>query len=436
MLIWCSYLTRVVVLCVQDGLWSSDVQDGIRQGDDSRLQNLESMHIDEPSQNKAEGDPPSETKDSCTDEVPKARVGLLTIQTLKERILLMLAAAGGGPIASGLGAIVERAGISHELISDVITAVEKAFSEHGEKALRANCGSKLAKNESYGFLLADLVLGTIIPRDKAIALGEKLRKENVKIKKKKDSFRDGRSRALAKLPEEERAEAGADWDTRRDTYLAVICEAELPIPELSSAVAGVREQVKQEVKQEEMKRQAAAPPPPPSAPPAATASLADLRNAAEAAWALHERLGIEETTLLEKAKRFSQARERRGTPKPPPPRTRQLFLSSIHTDRLSTDGATALIEAADARWAAYETDCHEYRRKGVQLSGMLAKLESLSRDREAACQAWEAAEAMFKQTLPKEKSYSLPNYMPPLTIFQTVCQTKCHIVSIYSVFMA
>ena len=78
-----------------------------------------------------------------------------------------------------------------------------------------------------------------------------------------------------------------------------------------------------------MKREAAAPPPPPSAPPAATASLADLRNAAEAAWALHERLRIEETALLEKAKRFSQACERRGTPKPPP---RARGSSSIHTD--------------------------------------------------------------------------------------------------------
>ena len=52
-----------------------------------------------------------------------------------------------------------------------------------------------------------------------IALGEKLRKENIKIKKKRDGYRDGRSRALAKLLEEQRAEAGADWDARRDAYL-------------------------------------------------------------------------------------------------------------------------------------------------------------------------------------------------------------------------
>ena len=79
----------------------------------------------------------------------------------------------------------------------------------------------------------------------------------------------------------------------------------------------MREEVKQEVKQEEVKREPA-PTAPAALPSAATTSLTDLRNAAEAAWALHERLGTEEDALLEKVKRFSQARERRGTPKPPP----------------------------------------------------------------------------------------------------------------------
>ena len=387
-----SYLTAASDLCVQDSLWSSDEQEAIRQGNEHRLHYLEPMDIDDSSQNQAEGDPPSESKDR-TFGPSEAPAELLTIPALQSRISLMLAAAGGGPVASGLEAIVPRAGISHELIPDVIAAVEKAFAEHGEKALRANCGGKLAKDESYGFLLADLVLGAIIPRDKAIALGEKMRKENKKIKTKRDGFRDGRSRALAKLPEGERAEAGADWDARRDAYLAGICEAELPIPELASAVAGVREQVKQEVKQEEVKREPA-PTAPAALPSAATTSLTDLRNAAEAAWALHERLGTEEDALLEKVKRFSQARERRGTPKPPP---RARGSSSIHADGLSTDGATTLIEAAGARWAAYETDIQEYRRKGAQLSDMLIKLELLSRDREAACQAWEAAEALYEQ---------------------------------------
>ena len=255
-----SYLTGASDLCVQDGLRSTDEQGAIRQDSDPRLHYPAPMDMDDQSQNGEEDDPPSETVDQ-QNVAPMASDGMLTIGALKERILLMLAAAGGGPVASGLEAVVPRAGIDHELISNVIAAVENAFAEYGEKALRSNCGNKLAKDESYGFLLADLVLCAIIPRDKAITLGEKLRKENIKIKKKKDGFRDGRSRALAKLPEEERAEAGADWDARRDAYLSTVCIAELPIPELASAVAGVREQVKQEVKQEEVKREAAAPPP-------------------------------------------------------------------------------------------------------------------------------------------------------------------------------
>ena len=281
----------------------------IRQGNDHRLHYLEPMDVEDPSQDQAEGDPPSESNDR-TFGPSEGPAELLTILALQNRISLMLAAAGGGPVASGLEASVPRAGISHELISKVIAAVEKAFAQHGEKALRGNCGGKLAKDESYGFLLADLVVGTIIPREKAIALGEKLRKENIKIKKKRDGYRDGRSRALAKLLEEQRAEAGADWDARRDAYLANVCEAELPIPELPSAVAGMREQVKQEVKQEEVKREAAAEvkreaaapaplPPTPLAP-----SLEDLQNAAEAEWARAERLrvacreGYEKATLV------------------------------------------------------------------------------------------------------------------------------------------
>ena len=50
----------------------------------------------------------------------------------------MLAAAGGGPIASGLDAVVARDSITHELISNLISAVEKVFAQHSEKAPRAH----------------------------------------------------------------------------------------------------------------------------------------------------------------------------------------------------------------------------------------------------------------------------------------------------------
>ena len=162
----CLYLTGGVLLCVQDGPWSSDEQEVIRQGNDHRLHYLEPMDVEDPSQDQAEGDPPSEFNDR-TFGPSEGPAELLTIPALQNRISLMLAAAGGGPVASGLEASVPRAGISHELIFKVIAAVEKAFAQHGEKALRGNCGGKLAKDESYGFLLADLVVGTIIPREKA-----------------------------------------------------------------------------------------------------------------------------------------------------------------------------------------------------------------------------------------------------------------------------
>ena len=222
-----SYLTAASDLCVQENLWSSAEQGDIRQGNDLRLHNLEPMAVDDEPSNNAAVAPPSEAMD-CPVGLSEARRGLLTSEALQARILLMLAAAGGGPIASGLEAVVARDRICHGLVYDVVVAVEKVFQEHGEKALRANCGGKLAKDEGYGFRLGDLVLGTIIPRDKAITLGEKLRKESGKIKKKKDSFRDGRSRALAKLPQDQRAAAGAEWDQNKDSYLAEICRAELP----------------------------------------------------------------------------------------------------------------------------------------------------------------------------------------------------------------
>ena len=318
---------------------------------------------------------------------------LLTLEALELRTEAIVAHRDGGPRFSGHLDRITRDQITHDLIPNIIQGVENTFSKHGEKALRANCKGKLAKDETYGFLCADLVLGALIPREQAIRLGEKLRKENRKVKEKKAQLARDRARELGRLSEGEWAAATVAHDERLAAYLAERCAADLPIPSRGEAAAAVREEVKQEVKQEEVKREPA-PTAPAALPSAATTSLTDLRNAAEAAWALHERLGTEEDALLEKVKRFSQARERRGTPKPPP---RARGSSSIHADGLSTDGATTLIEAAGARWAAYETDIQEYRRKGAQLSDMLIKLELLSRDREAACQAWEAAEALYEQ---------------------------------------
>ena len=271
--------------------------------------------------------------------------------------------------------------------------MEKVFQEHGEKALRANCGGKLAKDESYGFLLGDLVLGTIIPRDKAITLGEKLRKESGKIKKKKDSFRDGRSRALAKLPQDQRAAAGAEWDQNKDSYLAEICRAELPIPQLAAAVAGVREQVKQEVKQEAVKQEPPAPAPlPPLAPSAPT--LDDLFDAAEAAWARAQQLRAELSEGYEKAQRFKQALDRRGHPQPPPlARGSASMFAANH----SPDEFAARSRAVDDRRDAYFRDLREYSRKEGEYKDIITALQSRARDADAAVSAWEAADALYEQ---------------------------------------
>jgi hypothetical protein len=119
---------------------------------------------------------------------------VLTLAALEERTECIVAHPDGGPRASGHPAVITRDQISRELVPRIIKGVENVFSSHGEKTLRANCGGKLAKDETYGFLCTDLVLGAIIPREAAIKLGEALRTENTKkIKKKREQL--GRDRA-------------------------------------------------------------------------------------------------------------------------------------------------------------------------------------------------------------------------------------------------
>ena len=103
----CLHLTGGALLCVQEGPWSSDEQEVTRQGNDHRLHYLEHMGVEDPSQDQAEGDPPSESNDR-TFGPSEGPAELLTILALQNRISLMLAAAGGGPVASGLGASVPQ----------------------------------------------------------------------------------------------------------------------------------------------------------------------------------------------------------------------------------------------------------------------------------------------------------------------------------------
>mmetsp|Transcript_71955 Transcript_71955/g.197040 ORF Transcript_71955/g.197040 Transcript_71955/m.197040 type:complete len:106 (-) Transcript_71955:299-616(-) len=77
-----------------------------------------------------------------------ALAGALSLEALQERTEAIVARESGGPCASGLKPAVLRAQVAHELIQNVILGVENPFAKHGKKALRANCGGKLAKDET------------------------------------------------------------------------------------------------------------------------------------------------------------------------------------------------------------------------------------------------------------------------------------------------
>ena len=89
----------------------------------------------------------------------------------------------------------------------IVAAAEAIFSKHDDKALRANCGGKLAHDETYGFVLVDLKTGFLAPRDDAIRLGEKLRKINssVRDKLKGNVKAESRKSSKAKSAEERQA---------------------------------------------------------------------------------------------------------------------------------------------------------------------------------------------------------------------------------------
>jgi hypothetical protein len=52
-------LTAASDLCVQENLWSSEEQGGIRQGNDLRLHDLEPMAVDDEPSNNAAVAPPT-----------------------------------------------------------------------------------------------------------------------------------------------------------------------------------------------------------------------------------------------------------------------------------------------------------------------------------------------------------------------------------------
>ena len=147
----------------------------------------------------------------------------------------MLADAEGCPKASGRGAVIKT--VSLGLASRVINVTEAFFKARGEKWLRQNCGGNLAKDETYGFLVTDLVVGKRAPRKDAIALGEKVRKENAKVKKREKDEKARISKVLAPA----RDAARLAWDRELAELLTAPCE-NLPIPTAARCAAVLREE--------------------------------------------------------------------------------------------------------------------------------------------------------------------------------------------------
>jgi hypothetical protein len=121
----------------------------------------------------------------------------------------------------------------------VINVTGAFFKARGEKWLRQNCGGNLAKDETYGFLVTDLVIGRRAPRTDATTLGEKLRKEHAKVKKREKEEKA----KISKVPTPQREAARLAWDRELAGLLAAPCQ-NLPIPSAARCGAVLREEQK------------------------------------------------------------------------------------------------------------------------------------------------------------------------------------------------
>ena len=177
--------------------------------------------------------------------LPAARAAAVSSHT--DTLVCMLAGKGC-PKSSGKGPRLQVQQVTKGVVSEVVEATEEFFSERGEKWLRANCGGLLAKDESYGFLLTDLVVGKLAPRDASITLGEKMRKEHAKVKKKQADSK----RSIGKLPIALRSAAIIDAARERADLLAEPASKELIelIPSALSCSSVQREQKKDKAKSE------------------------------------------------------------------------------------------------------------------------------------------------------------------------------------------
>eukprot|EP00966_Prymnesium_polylepis_P184139 4267746-Prymnesium_polylepis.1 len=75
----------------------------------------------------------------------------LQLAELRSRCEAIVAHPDGGPRRSGIAPV--DCVVDNALTQRIVAAAEATFKAHGEKSLRANCGNKLAKDETYGFVL-------------------------------------------------------------------------------------------------------------------------------------------------------------------------------------------------------------------------------------------------------------------------------------------
>ena len=192
--------------------------------------------------------------------------------------LARMLADEGCPKSSGKGPRLQQ--VTKGVVSKIVEETEAFFSDRGEKWLRANCGGLLAKDECYGFYLTDLVVGKLAKRKTAIALGEKMRKEHAKVKKKQADSKQRISKLL--VAQRDGATATAERE-RADLLAEPACKELIDLIPTASSCASVQREQEREAK-DEAKSEVPAPQPEPEL---------DLDEVARAAQAHAEQATLE-----------------------------------------------------------------------------------------------------------------------------------------------
>ena len=375
----------------QEENWVDAVEPEVRQPDAARLQGSEPSEppIRRTAEAEAAAEAPPAMPCQQPPEAPAGADAAVTAAAVAARLAAMLACEGGGPRASGHGPVAFDATLG--VVKSVVEGTEVTLSAHGEKALRANCGGVLAKDEMYGFALVDLLHGKLCPRGNgegcAIPLGEKLRKLN---KKRQDEYTLKR-RAAGKQPAPKRDASLAGVEEWHRLKLDEECTAELApfIPAVGRCAAVQREEARRECappKREPTPQREADSPLPGAESRRDVAQLQQLSERSALARAACEAIVAQHAADREKMLRFKQQLDRRPPPKPPPSRK---LPAGVGVEDGELDRR---MEARQAAWAAYDEEVAANRRDRDKLLQMMEGLMRLCEQEEVARASAEAAE--------------------------------------------